>query len=225
MKFILIIIAVFFYSCSDNKKPKDEATTGTATTPKKHLGGRTRHCEYSDLSNQFNITIDFTHYSSTKAFSDSCIINLRINDKSRQLLDTISFFSTAYMTQTLAECDSVRSYTTKLNSDKEVVDGYYGDLVVADLNFDDKDDIALINDSGGNGDPLYNYYMQTAGKKFVFDNYLTDSIKYFPDKIDNSKQQLITLTRAGNCCAARITYQYDVSKNQWRQIDHKILGR
>jgi hypothetical protein len=60
-------------------------------------------------------------------------------------------------------CGAVRSYETGKNAHKAVVDNDYGDLVVADINFDGLADVVLKTDGGGNGGPYYTFY--TSGPK------------------------------------------------------------
>jgi len=117
------------------------------------------------------------------------------------------------------------SFSTKFKANREIVDNYFGDIVVADLNFDGNDDITIINDSGGNGGSEYIYYTQTTFKKFVLEPFLTDSVVYFPTQIDKVKKQLTTYVHAGACCVGRHIYQYDKMKNSWHQIRHKIWGQ
>lgn len=116
------------------------------------------------------------------------------------------------------------SYSTKFKTDREIVDNYFGDIVVADLNFDGIDDIAVINEIGGNGGPLYRYYIQTSDRKFVLNNFLTDSVTFFPTKIDKVKKRLITYVHAGACCVSKNVYQFSKASNTWKQTAHKILG-
>jgi hypothetical protein len=115
------------------------------------------------------------------------------------------------------------SYTTKFKADRAISDNFFGDIVVADLNFDGNDDIAVVNNGGGNGGPLYNFYIQTNDKRFVLDNFLTDSVMYFPTKIIKAKKRLITYVHAGACCVGENIYQYNKTKNTWTQTNHKII--
>lgn len=117
------------------------------------------------------------------------------------------------------------SYSTKYNSNRPFRDNYFGDIVIADLNFDSKDDIALMREYGGNGGPLYSYFIQTRDNKFVLDEFLTDSVIYFPSNIDKSKHRLITYVHAGACCVGEHIYHFDKTTNEWNQISNRMLNR
>jgi hypothetical protein len=96
--------------------------------------------------------IDFKRYTDTKEKLDSCLLKILIKDKvKKSTVDSFSIVSTFYVSGMFMSCDSMTSFTTNFNSDRKIVDNYFGDLVVVDINFDGKDDIAVINDSGGTG--------------------------------------------------------------------------
>ena len=43
-----------------------------------------------------------------------------------------------------------------------------------------KEDFAIKKDSGGNGGPLYEFYLQNVRQKFVKDDFLTNTLEFFP---------------------------------------------
>jgi hypothetical protein len=162
-------------------------------------------------------------YTGTWEHHDSCVLNVFVKDKkTRECIDTLSISSLFYLSDTFANCDSVMSFTTGFNSKRKVVDNYFGDLVVADLNFDKKDDIAIMNDYGGNGGPFYSYFIQGNFKKFSLDKFLTDSMTYFPYGIDKQKRRLTTYVHAGVCCTGEDVYQFDKLTGKWKHIIHKL---
>lgn len=209
VKRILNILTIIFCSCTTGQDQKDttnvdkSATVKAETIAKHNLNVHsTTECEQTNLSNQFDITINLKRYSNTAEQRDSCVLKAFIKEKqTKSLVDSFNITSLFYFDDTFANCDSVMSFTTKYNFHREVVDNYYGDVVVADLNFDKKDDIAIINDYGGNGGTFYSYFIQRDNKKFALDSFLTDSMTYFPSIIDKSKQRLITYVHAGACCS------------------------
>jgi hypothetical protein len=95
-------------------------------------------------------------------------------------------------------------------------------MVICDLNFDHKDDIAIICNSGGNGGPAYNYYLQGLNKTFNIDKYLTDTMSYFPAKINAKNRTLVTYVLAGVCCLGEHTYKLD-GTNKWTEKSHKTI--
>ncbi|HLP10716.1 MAG TPA: hypothetical protein VK177_02230 [Flavobacteriales bacterium] len=109
-----------------------------------------------------------------------------------------------------------RSYSTGYNQNQQVLENYYGDLVVADLNFDGKEDVAFLYERA-NGGEIYEYYVQT-GTTFKREPYLSDSITYFPHSINAQNKTLTTLTRSGAFYIAEATYR--LKKNKWTQINY-----
>lgn len=229
MKHTLIIFTVLFYGCSTNQKPN---TNPKFETPKYWIENTSNNdlestniCNKTNLSNQFDLLINFKRFSKSHELHDSCTLSILIKDKnSDRTLDSISMNSLFYFGDIFFNCDSMTSYSTKFNSNRQVVDNYFGDIVVADLNFDNKDDIAVINDSGGNGGPFYSYFIQTNNRTFSLDKFLTDSVIYFPNKIDKSTREIVTLVHAGACCVGKHIYHLDKTTNCWRETSHKILG-
>jgi hypothetical protein len=81
------------------------------------------------------------------------------------------------------------------------------------LNFDGKEDIAIKREEGGNGGPIYNFYIQSKNKQFILDKYLSNEMLYFPDYIDGKEKTLHVYVRIDSLSEEGITYLYsDVSK-------------
>jgi hypothetical protein len=183
----------------------------------------TRTCELTNLSNQFDISVYLKRFADGRQVYDSCILKLIIVDKkTKSKIDSTELTSLFLFSNTYENCDSVTSFSTNYKNNREIVDNYFGDIVVADFNFDNKDDVAFITDIGGNGGPAYCYYLQSRDKKFYVDRYLTDSVIYFPEFIDKKRQRLTTRVHAGACCVGVHIYQLNKSTSMWNQISHKI---
>ena len=226
MRQTLIILTFIIYSCSTKQNKNNDVTSNHTIADSNYILTEKNICEQSRISKQFDLIIDFKRYSDSIAKRDSSLLIVCIKDKnSNSLLDTIICNPCPFFDYYFLECDSITSYSTGFNSKREIVGNYFGDIVVADLNFDGNDDLAIINDGGGNGGPGYFYYIQTNKKKFIQDNYLTDTVKYFPAKINKTKKQLTTYVHAGACCVGENIYQLDKTTNKWKQISHKILGQ
>ncbi|MEO8406324.1 MAG: hypothetical protein ABI480_17070 [Chitinophagaceae bacterium] len=229
MKYLLSILTIFLYSCSSNQNTKPTQTAGSIQTvssaQSRFSSHSTMNCSYAHVSDQFTLDVNVDRYTDTLEYHDSTLLKLLIRNKKNQTsVDSILFSTRLYWGTFLSDCNSVTSYSTNFNSNREIVDNYFGDIVIADVNFDKKDDICFINDNSGNSGPTYNFYVQTADKKFVLDNFLTDSVVFFPDNIDKYKHQLTTLGHAGACCVGQHIFHYDRSTDKWKLISHKILG-
>lgn len=227
MKQMLLILCLFICGCSAKQNFDEKGNMKRLINPtdSKHtlnlIAATT--CNQTNLSNQFDLLIKFKRYTDTLARQDSCTLHIIIKDKdSEKIRDNISLTSFFYFDNIFSSCDRVTSYSTNCNTEHQIIDNYFGDIVVADLNFDNKDDIAVINDSGGNGGPLYSYFVQSKEGKFVLDAYLTDSVTYFPYKIDKTTNRLVTNVHAGACCVGVHIYHLDKKMNKWSQLSHKI---
>ena len=106
-------------------------------------------------------------------------------------------------------CENVRSYSTNVNDTLIALDNDYGDLIIADFNFDNKDDFAIKRNSGGNGGPEYDYFLQSSNNNFIKNSYLSDSLVFFPSEISKEKKCLMTLVHAGVCHMGKHIYHYD----------------
>jgi hypothetical protein len=166
----------------------------------------------------------FKRFKNVDEFHDSCIVKLVLTDKrSETVFDTLEIHSNSYFSYFFQDPKNVLSYSTNFNSDRQISDNYFGDIIVADLNFDNKDDIAIINDSGGNGGSFYSYFLQGSEKDFTLDYFLTDSMTYFPKKINKRNRTLVTYVHAGACCVGEHVYLFSKSNSKWTEKSHKIL--
>ncbi len=105
----------------------------------------------------------------------------------------------------------------------EPLDNYYGDLIIADFNFDDKEDIAVIKDSGGSSGALYNYYIQNKDGKFLFDKFLSIKMESFPTVFNAKTRTLTTLVLAGANRVAKTTYRLNTTTNRWTTTSKSYL--
>jgi hypothetical protein len=227
-KVLLIIISCLIFSCSTGQNRDeiyssiDSLTTLEDVKPKFILT-ESYKCEQDKLSNQFDISIDFKRYVDTIEIAQNCYIKVEIRDKSTEaILDSFTVESNFIFSFMFLSCDSMTSYTTKFNADREIYDNYFGDVVVADFNFDGYDDIAIVNDSGGNGGPSYSFYLQNKSRKFTKDNFLTDTVSYFPSIINKKDFTLTTYGHAGVCGTCERIYK--LYKNTWKKKSHKIIN-
>ncbi len=177
-------------------------------------------CEQTQLSTQFDILVDFRCIP-LEDLVDSCMATIIVKDKSAtKHFDTITVTSNFYyLTQVSFNCDSMLSYTNIYNADRLEMDNYLGDVIIADFNFDNKDDVAVVNAMSNSG-AFYSYFIQSPDNKFVFNAYLTDSMSYFP-KIIKSKKELVTYVIAGACCYVEYHYRYLPRTKEWKEVSYQ----
>ena len=213
MKKAIFILSVFSLIASGCKSQSKDKTEGN----KSSIFYQTLSCNHTELSNQFDIELDFKRYI-IDDYSDSCLIKLLIKDKlTGENFDSILLNLEYLLGRDYENCDSVVSYSTGLNANREILDNYAGDIVIADLNFDGKDDIAFICGNYIDAGSRYAFFIQSDDRKFIKDDFLTDEMEYFPAKIDPLHKQLTTYG-----WRAKYTYQLDLLTNKWKQVSMKL---
>jgi len=191
----------------------------SCATGQVHVPDRT--CIQNDLSKALTILTTAKRVHQDQSF-DSVRLTIRIIDKSsKRLLQEISLIAPDLYAEDYTQCRLVRSYSTGKDARKKVVDNDYGDIIVADLNFDSREDLAVKTENN-NGGTDYTFYTQTKDKKFVLDRYLTDSVYSFPWKINSNKRTLTTMVRAG-VGDALTTYHLDSRTNRWARVKRRVI--
>jgi hypothetical protein len=197
-------------------------------------------CLFSDLSNHFDFHVRFWRFQNLRNNDDSCSVKINIIDKERKVIvDSIAICSWDFWSTSFNACDydlraknnyRTASYVTGKDTAELNVDNFhldYGDIVVADLNFDGKEDVAVVRDWGKAQGFRYNFYIQVNKKRFKLDLFLTDSVKVFPREIDKKKKLLTNLVSVGPCGYAYVkcVYKFNGSRNVWKQIERKEINK
>jgi hypothetical protein len=182
-------------------------------------------CDHPNLSREFQIRTKLMRYVNKESQQDSSVVKVYLSDKAtHELVDSMLVTSDFLLKEVFMNCGNVMSYSTKFNTDMEVVDNYYGDIVIADLNFDDREDVVVTHDSGGNGGPFYSYFLQTDSRTFSLDRFLTDSMTYFPAKLNSHEKTLVTYVHAGTCGLGEHVYQLDPKTARWASKSHNVIN-
>jgi len=225
-RILTLLIIALCVGCSDKKekpigKPAVVVSKETKRTKPAFDTLVTNEFYHNELSNHFDIKVLVHRYQSKEPYFDSCVAKFTLLDKaSKKVIDTFGINSRLYF-GVFEDKEEVRSYSTKFNANKPIADNIFGDIVIADLNFDKKEDIAIINDHGGTGGPFYNFYLQNDKGKFVLNRFLTDSMVYFPDKIKN--HELTTTVLGGMCFIGKHVYTFDTKTQTWWQKSHTTI--
>jgi hypothetical protein len=179
-------------------------------------------CTHTGLSSALTFTTNVERIKLDTVYRDSCIIRISIaNKRSGKTVQVVQYGSTFLYQDVFKKCERVRSYSTGFYSKAEVLDNNYGDLVVADFNFDSKDDFAVIRESGVTQGPQYSFYIQSAGGLFNYDKYLSETMVYFPE-INHKKRTLTTYTLAGAIGVFERIYKQD-KLNKWKLVSKKLI--
>ncbi|OYU78845.1 MAG: hypothetical protein CFE23_16695 [Flavobacterium sp. BFFFF1] len=172
---------------------------------------------HKNLSKSLDYQVSFER---TK--NDSCIISVTVIKKDSNIsLQTVVIKSEFIFEKDFQDCAFTRSYTTHVNDDHNNADNQFEDFIVADFNFDGKEDFAVKRDSGGNGGSLYSYFIQNDNEKFELNDYLTNTMVYFPIIFNKKKLTLTTLVHANAYQRNRTIYKCD-SKTTWKIVSEKL---
>ncbi|MDD2982602.1 MAG: hypothetical protein PHQ74_04365 [Crocinitomicaceae bacterium] len=157
---------------------------------------------------------------------DSCSLQVKIIDKkSTNVVDSLRVFSDYYFDEVMKNCLNAVSYTSSFNLDFEIQDNYFGDVIVCDLNFDGLEDLAVIRNSGGNGGSEYNFYIQSENNKFLLNEFLSDTMRFFPSKIDLKNKTITTFSHAGACCLNERVFQCKNNSVSWEMRSSELNKR
>lgn len=155
---------------------------------------------------------------------DSNIVTLVVKNKNTKAIVYIVRFATDFLLGDSTFMNAnIRSYTTGKNKEAVIPDNDYGDIVVADFNFDSREDFAVKREVGGNGGPIYNYYLQTADASFELDKFLSDTMKWFPGDFNKTKKTLTTWVHASAVNLAETTYKLDPLTGKWSRYSFRLV--
>jgi len=146
------------YSLSDTLPQKLDSVTGEPKEDGSHPSQIVHKalCRYTKLSEKFDFALAVDVEVDGSGYDIFLKTYVQIISKANgSLLQTIQF----EIGTNTGDYDCIaRSYSTGHNMEAESVDGFFGDIVVADLNFDGKEDIAVARGFGYT--MFYNFYLQ-----------------------------------------------------------------
>jgi hypothetical protein len=179
-------------------------------------------CIHDDLSRTLRIKTWVQRKPGDSIIAYNCPVKVTIFDKaSKKSLQEISFTAASLYDRSFSKCNWVRSYSTGKNRNAEIWDTDFGDIVVADFNFDTREDIAIKSYDEMSG-TYYRFYLQEKDGLFKPDSFLTDSMSLVPTYFNKTKRTLTTYQRAG-ARDAEMIYRLDVRTNKWRMIRHRFI--
>ena len=185
-------------------------------------GLQAQSCFHTNLSRQFDIQAKLIRHPECKGQEDSIMLYI-FRKNSNIFLQRIIFNVDYYDHWDYNCCDLVKSYETGYNDTMLIMDNDFGNIVVADFNFDGKYDIAIKRAEGGNSGPVYNFYLLQNNGKFKLDTFLSEKMGYFPDEFDKKSSTLTTRVHAGACCLGETVFKYNKQSQQWRKVSRRLL--
>ncbi len=176
------------------------------------------NCFFNQLSDQFNFTLQVNYIN-----ADSATLYVTPIVKTGSLSVDSIFIESEYamLPPMYGKCDDIRSFSTGYNKDKEVVDNCPGVFIVADFNFDKRDDFAVAVDNGGNGGYIYAFYLQTKNGAFKIDKFLSEEVLRFPVSMNPISKTITTSVHANayqNCETV-----YKITGGKWKVVSRKFV--
>ncbi len=178
-------------------------------------------CMHRDLSKRFDYKITKTRKTDANGYGWDAKITIDIYNKSDgKLFQTISYKPENTFESTFKDCNNERSYITGKNEKAEIADNDYGDIVIADLNFDGKEDIAVKYNLPADIGPEYWYFVQTD-KGFKKDEYLSENMPFFPELIKPERHLLVSYVQPTAGTTIR-QFRYNTTTKKWRKIGDRF---
>jgi len=174
-------------------------------------------CLHTNLSNKFDYKIDVTKSLDSGHVSYSKVILSVYNKKNKKLMQKINVgnINSNLLYDAFQNCKNVRSYITGYNEDKIPSDYDYGDFVVADLNFDGKEDFVINGGYSADAGPNYIFYFQDTQGHFRISHFLTDRMGSFPTHLNIEKKTLVHTYILGKYQGEK-TFKYNAQTKKWR---------
>ena len=172
-------------------------------------------CTYKKLSKEFNFKVSLIQKE-----KDSIRVLIQITNKAfEKKIQILKFDTEGLYIDSFSDCKNVKSYSTKINSELPTGDeNDSGNLIVADFNFDGLEDLAIKYDVGGNGGPLYMFYLQAKDKKFYKSSYLSEVVEFFPVEINSTNKTITTFLHANAYQKNRRIFKYNQKAKKWKLI-------
>lgn len=172
-------------------------------------------CSYKKLSKDFDFSVSLIQKK-----NDSIRVLIQITNKAfRKKIQTLKIDTEGLYIDAFNNCNNVKSYSTKINSELPTGDeNDSGNLIVADFNFDGLEDLAIKSDVGGNGGPLYMFYLQAEDKKFYKSYYLSEIVEFFPIEINSTNKTITTFLHANAYKKNRRIFKYNQKSKKWKLI-------
>lgn len=176
-----------------------------------------QECSYINLSKKYNykvLAIKSKNDNNDLAISHIRIkIILKANNKTVQLINIKPGF---LFDDVFKNSKVSRSFITGFNKDESIVDGDSGDFIVADFNFDGKEDFAIKDDSGGNGGPTYKYFTINETETFEEDIFLSSEVSHFPSEINAANKTIVTYVHANAAGYNENIFKFNHTTRTWK---------
>lgn len=177
-------------------------------------------CRYTKLSEEFDFALSVDMDVNNDNDCVYAYINI-ISKATNTSIQKIRFKYEDRFPSSFYDCNA-RSFATRYNLDAVNDSGYLGDMVVGDLNFDNREDFALLWNYGAHSS-YYRYYIQYDTGHFVFNKYLTNKLESFPTKFDTINHTFEVDNIVGAWGYNLNAYKFDSEVNKFIEIKNQTF--
>ncbi len=181
---------------------------------------------HANILDGYTITTSLKRFENRyKTAVDSCQANIIITSlKTGNEVGNIEFYGSKWGEDVYTDCSRIHVYKELDQSPDPDKD--YGDLIVADFNFDGMPDIAYRRGFGKRGESfsVFNYFIQTRKGTFERSD-LNFSMPIFPHVIDNQEKVLKSLYPESATELIEITYTWNAEKATWDIVKGQKIMR
>src|SRR5690349_19010486 len=174
-----------------------------------------QECRLTDLSRKYIYLVTAEKSKNENGATHTSKLSIEIIRKADKKSLQKILIKPEPMLDSFSDCTAVSSYVTGKHPKDEGADNDWGDLIVVDLNFDGREDLAVKEDSFNTG-AIYEFFTQNNSGRFVKDPSLSGSS--FPYKIDAKNKMLFTATAATTAGYMETVYKYSPKTKKWRVL-------
>jgi len=145
-------------------------------------------------------------------------LKIEITKDSNHIQDIIYKPNTWVAIKDSLEITQIDYYNKNLKIQEGIED--YHDFIIADFNFDNLEDFAILYDYGGNGGPSYSYFFQNDQGQFIVNKQFPLNEGNFPKTLDKVNKT-ITLRIPSGCCKIKTTIFKLKKDNNWEILSSK----
>ncbi|EJL76058.1 XAC2610-related protein [Chryseobacterium populi] len=209
MKTYVIILSLFFLSCSKKYNNDVENLKSNYSVNEKKIENKIKN------KNTFQFSVSLVEKDNDNR---PLKLKIEVRENSKHFQDILyspGIWSAVEDSLIINQIDYFSTYS----SIHEGIESYH-DFIIADFNFDDLEDFAILYDIGGNSGPVYSYYFQSKKGDFNVNKDFPLNHGPFP-KVINKKDKTLTIKNPLGCCKISTTVFQSKENNKWKTISSK----
>jgi hypothetical protein len=171
---------------------------------------------YDELEKPLQISIEVLSYDSQnlKTVTEGFLLIKNLKDFNIDLTRS-GLFGTCTYEEEILENQIIKDKYKSIFENKMI----YDDLVLFDINFDNRKDLLVKFDNGGNSGAFYKFYLNDGSGHFVE----TNLSGVFPSEFNKDEKIITQRAHASATSIYEIKSRYDIDSNKWIQLSSKNI--